>query len=91
LNAHVKNAYSVVHHDSCYDHVVLPICHDVVFDSYAKFASSSSTYAHGRNRSRRHVHNVVSHTPRNVSNAPTMIYRTYDASYVLHCKNDSHC
>jgi hypothetical protein len=29
LYAHVKNASSVAHHNSCYDHVVLPTHHDV--------------------------------------------------------------
>jgi hypothetical protein len=39
-------------------------------------------------RPRRHVHHVVSNAPRNASNGPTMLYQTYDASYVLICKND---
>jgi hypothetical protein len=84
LYAHVKNASNVAHHDS---HVVLPIRHDDVFDSLAMFASSSSSYIHGRSRPRRHVHHV-SHALKNASDGPTMLYRTYDASYVLHCKND---
>jgi hypothetical protein len=88
LHAHVKNASNVAHHDSCYDYDVLPICHDVVFYSHVMFASSSSTHAHGRSRPRRYVHHVVSHAPRNASNGPTMLCRTYDASYVLFCKND---
>jgi hypothetical protein len=73
--AHVNNASSVAHHDSYYDHVVLPTRHDVVFDSRAMYASSSSTHAHGRNRHRRYVH----HAPRNATNGPTMLYHTYDA------------
>jgi hypothetical protein len=88
LYAHVKNVSSVAHHNSCYDHVVLSTRHDVVFDSHAMYASSSSTHAHNRNRPRRHVHHVVSHAPRNASNGPTMLYHTYDASFVLMCKND---
>jgi hypothetical protein len=36
----------------------------------------------------RHVHHVVSNAPRNASSGPTILYRTYDASYVLVCKND---
>jgi hypothetical protein len=51
------------------------------------FASSSS-YAHGRNRPRCHVHHVASHAPRNAPNGRTMLYQTYDASFVLLCKND---
>jgi hypothetical protein len=77
LYAHVKNAPNVAHHDS----------HDSVFDSHAMFSSSSSSYIHGRSIPRRHVHHD-SHAPKNTSNGPTMLYRTYDASYVLHCKND---
>jgi hypothetical protein len=61
LYSHVKNASNFAHHDGCYDHNVLPMRHDAVFDSHAMFASSSSTYAHGRSRSR---HHVISHTPR---------------------------
>jgi hypothetical protein len=58
------------------------------FYSHAMFASSSFSHAHGRNRPMRHVHHVSSHVPRNVSNGSTMLYKTYDASFVLMCKND---
>jgi hypothetical protein len=88
LYAHVKNASNIAHHDGCYNHVVLHVRHDVVFDSHAMFASSSSSYAHGRNRPRHHVYHVASHAPRNASNGPTMLYHTYDASFVLMFKND---
>jgi hypothetical protein len=71
-----RNAYN----DGCYDHVVLPNYHT----SHAMVASSS-TYAHGRNRSR-HNH-VVSHAPRRVCNGPTTIYHACNASFVLSCKN----
>jgi hypothetical protein len=87
LYAHVKNASNVAHHDGCYDRNVLPMRHDVVVDSHAMFASSSSSYVLGRSRPRRHVHHV-SHAPRNAFNGPTMLYHTYDASYELLCKND---
>jgi hypothetical protein len=30
----------------------------------------------------------IPHAPRNASNGPTMLYQTYDASFVLLCKND---
>jgi hypothetical protein len=86
LYAHVKNVSSVAHYDRCYNHVVLPIRHDAAF-SHAMFASSSS-YAHGRNRPRCHVHHAASHAPRNASNGPIMLYRTYNASFVLLFKND---
>jgi hypothetical protein len=88
LYTHVKNASSVAHHDSCYDHVVLPTRHDAIFNSHAMFASANSTHAHGRNRHRHYIHHPVSHAPRNVTNGPTMLYHTYDASFVLMCKND---
>jgi hypothetical protein len=84
LYAHVKNASSIIYHN----HVVFPTRLDAIFDSHAMFASSSSSYAHGRNRPRRHVHHVASHAPRNASNGTTMLYQTYDASFVLMCKND---
>jgi hypothetical protein len=88
LYAHVKNASNIAHHDGCYSQVVLLVRHDSVFDSHAMFASSSYSYAHGRKSPRRHVHHVASHAPRNASNGPTMLYKTYDASFLLMCKND---
>jgi hypothetical protein len=88
LYAHVKNVSNIADHDGCYDHVVFPVRHDVVFNSHAMFAFSCSSHVHGRSRSRCHVHHIVSHAPRNVTNGPTMPYHTYDASYVLVCKND---
>jgi hypothetical protein len=88
LYTHVKNASTISHHDECISHDVLPVRHDPIFDSHAMFASSSSSYARGRNRPRCHVHHVASHAPRNASNGPTMLYQTYDASFVLMCKND---
>jgi hypothetical protein len=88
LYAHVKNASNVAHHDGCYDHAALRIPHDVVIDSHAMFATSSSSYVHGRSRPRHHVHNVVSHASRNAPNGQTMLYHAHNASYVLYCKND---
>jgi hypothetical protein len=88
LNAHVKNASNVAHQDGCYDHNILPMRHDAVFDSHAMLALSSSSFGHGRSIYRRHVHNVVSHAPRNAPNDQTMLYHTYGASYVLYYKND---
>jgi hypothetical protein len=88
LYAHVKNASNIALQDGCYTHVVLPVRHDVIFYSHAMFASSSTLYVHGRSRSRRHAHHVVSHAPRNASSGSTILYRTYDASFMLMCKND---
>jgi hypothetical protein len=64
LYAHVKNASNIAHHDGCYDHAILPIRHDDVLDSHAMFASSSSSYVHGRSRPRRHAHNCKENDPR---------------------------
>jgi hypothetical protein len=62
------------------------VCHDATFASHNMIASSSSSYAHGRSRPRRHAHNV-SYAP-NTRNASHYIsYSTVDASYVLYCKN----
>jgi hypothetical protein len=60
--------------------------HDIVYSSYAMNVSSSASHAHGRPRRRAHV---VSHAPkdRNTSNGPSMLYRTFDVSYVLYCKS----
>jgi hypothetical protein len=87
LYAHGKNATNVAHHDVCYDRNILLMRHDAVFYSHAMYASSSSSYVHDRSRPRRHIHHA-SHVPRNAFKGPTMLYHTYDASYVLLCKND---
>jgi hypothetical protein len=77
IYAHVKK---VSHHCKSYNHDALPIYHD----SHAMFASSS-TYAYGRNRSRRN--HVVSHAPRKTCYSPTTVYHACNASFVLSCKN----
>jgi hypothetical protein len=79
-----KRITSIAHHDRCYNHVVSHVCHDAAFSSHAMFASSSS-YANGRNRPRRH--HAASHAPRRASTGPTTLYQTCDASFVLSCKN----
>jgi hypothetical protein len=52
-------------------------------------ASSSGSYAHSRSRTRCHASHVVSHAPkdRNASHGPSILFRTFDASYVIYCKN----
>jgi hypothetical protein len=82
LYAHVKNFSRIL---KCCNHVVFPTRHDAAFNSHAMFASSSS-YALGRNRPRRH--HVASHAPRRASTGPSMLYQTCDASFVLLCKNE---
>jgi hypothetical protein len=49
-------------------------------------ASSSSLHAHCRPR---HHNHDVSHVPkdRNASHNPSMLFCTFDDSYVLYCKN----
>jgi len=91
MYAHVKNVSHVAHHDGCNDRVVLPVRHDAAFASHAMIASSSSSHVHGRSRPRRRAHNVVSDAPRNASHGPSMLYHTFDASYVLHCKSGKVC
>jgi hypothetical protein len=80
-----KRITSIAHQDRCYNHVISHVCHDAAFNSHAMFASSSS-YAHGRNRPRRH--HAASHAPRRALTGLTMLYQTCDASFVLTCKND---
>jgi hypothetical protein len=87
IYVHVKNASCNVHHGACFDHAMPAMRHDVVYSSYAMTASSSSSHAYGRPR--RHNH-IVSHAPKdmNASDGPSMLFRTFDASYVLYCNND---
>jgi hypothetical protein len=58
-------------------------CNDS-FTSCTMFASSSDF---NRSRTRRRA---VSHVPkdRNASHGPSILFHTFDASYVIHCKND---
>jgi hypothetical protein len=66
------------------------MCHDVAFTPRTMIASFSGSYVHSRSRSRHRSSHVVSHAPKDriASHGPSMLYRTFDASYVLHCKND---
>jgi hypothetical protein len=58
--------------------------HDA-FDSHAMFASSS-TFVHGRSRSRRS--NVVPHVARRMCNELSTIYHACNTSFALLCKNE---
>jgi hypothetical protein len=64
--------------------------HDDAFAPCTMIASSSGSYAHSRSRPRRRASHVVSHAPkdRNASYGPSFLFHTFDASYVLYCKND---
>jgi hypothetical protein len=91
LYSHVKNvshnAHSV-HHDACIDHV-LHTCHDAFFAPRTMIASSIGSYAH-RSRPRHRASHVDSHTPkdRNASHGPSILFQTFDDSYVIYRKND---
>jgi hypothetical protein len=51
------------------------------------FVSSSDS---NKSKTRHHDSHVVSHAPkdRNASHGPSILFRTFDASYIIHCKND---
>jgi hypothetical protein len=51
-------------------------------------AASSSDF--NRSRTRHHASHAVSNTPkdRNASNGSSILFHTFDASYVIHYKND---
>jgi hypothetical protein len=49
----IRNFTSRAHNDRCYNKIASHVYHDAAFNSHAMFASSS-TYAHGRSRPRRH-------------------------------------
>jgi hypothetical protein len=93
LYSHVKNvshnAHNV-HHDACIDHPVLHTRHDAVFTPRIMIASSSGSYAHSRSRPRCRASHVVSHAPkdRNASHGPSILFCTFDAPYLIYCKND---
>jgi hypothetical protein len=75
LYSHVKNASHNAYHITCNDN----------FTPRTVIASSSD-----RSRTRRHSPHVVSHAPenRNASHGPSILFHTFDASYVIHYKND---
>ena len=89
IYSHVRNAKNV-HHHACNDCPVLPMRRDDVCASRTMIASSSSSYAHSRSRPMRHASHNDSHASkdRNSSHGPFILFRTFDASYVIYCKND---
>jgi hypothetical protein len=90
--AHVKNSKNV-HHDACLDHPAFPTRHDAAFAPHAMIDSSSASYAHGRSTTRCHARHDVSHLPRtrNASHGPSMLYHTFDVSYVLYFNSGKVC
>jgi hypothetical protein len=72
LYSHIKNVSHNAHHG--------------VFTPRTMFSSSSNS---SRSRTRRHVSHVVSHAPkdRNASYGTSILFHTFDASYIIHCKN----
>jgi hypothetical protein len=75
------------HHDIYNDSFAFPKRHDGFFTPRTMFASSSDS---SRSRTRHHASHVVPHAPkdRNASHGPSILFRTFDASYVIHRKND---
>jgi hypothetical protein len=53
IYANAKNVQNV-HHNAYVDHVVYPLCLDVVYASHAMIASSITSIAHGRSRQKVH-------------------------------------
>jgi hypothetical protein len=90
LYSHVKNVSHNAHHDICNDSFDLPKRHDVGFTPRTMIASSSCSYAHSRSIPSRSASHAISHTPkdRNASHGPSILFHTFDASYVIYCKND---
>jgi hypothetical protein len=86
LYSHTKNVSHNAHY-TCNDSFTFPKCHDGIFTPRTMFASSSDS---NRSKTRRHVSHVVSHAhkDRNSSHGPSILFHTFDASYVIHCKND---
>jgi hypothetical protein len=87
LYSHLKNVSHNVHHDICNYSFTFPKRHDGVFTPRTMFASSSDS---SRSRTRHHASHVVSYVPkdRNASHGPSILFRTFDVSYVIYCKND---
>jgi hypothetical protein len=93
LYSHVKNVSHNarnVHHDACIDHPVLHKRHDVVFAPYTMIASSSGSYAHSRSKPMCRASHNDSHASKdmNASHGPFILFRTFDASYVIYRNND---
>jgi hypothetical protein len=70
--------------------IQLHMRHDVVFNPLTMIASSSGSYAHSRSRPRCRASHVVSHVPkdRNAFHSHSILFHTFDASYVIYYKND---
>jgi hypothetical protein len=73
LYSHVKNTSHNAYHVTCNDK----------FTPCTVIASSSD-----RSIARRHAPPNVSHAPKNASHGPSILFCTFDASYVIHCKNN---
>jgi hypothetical protein len=77
LYSHVKSTSHNAYHVTC----------NGIFTSRTMTASSSDS---NRSRTRRHAPHDVSHAPkdRNASNGPSILFHTFDASYVIHYKSN---
>jgi hypothetical protein len=76
LYSHAKNVSYNAYYVTC----------NYSFTPRTMHASSSDS----NSRTRHHASHVVSHMPkdRNASHGSPILFRTFDASYVIHCKND---
>jgi hypothetical protein len=81
-----NHAYLYFHAKST-SHNAYHVTHNGSFTPRTMTASSSDC---NRRRTRHHASHVGSHTPkdRNASHGSSILFRTFDASYVIHCKND---
>jgi hypothetical protein len=88
IYTHAKIANNA-HHDTCNDCSFLPMHHDAAFTPHIMIASFSGSYAHSRSILRCHASHVVYHAPkdRNASHGPSILFHTFDSSYVNYCKN----
>jgi hypothetical protein len=87
LYSHAKNISHYDDHDTCNDRFSFLKYHNNISTPRTMHASSSDS---NMSRTRHHASHVVSHTPkdRNASHGSSILFRTFDASYVIHCKND---
>jgi hypothetical protein len=87
LYSHIKNVSYYAHHDTCNDCFAFPKYHSSISTPRNVHALSSDS---NRSRTRCHASHIVSHTPkdRNASHGSSILFHTFDASYVIHYKND---
>jgi hypothetical protein len=87
LYSHVKNVSHYAHHDTCNHRFSFPKYHSSISTPHIVHASSSDS---NRSRTRHHASDAISHTPKdmNASHGFSILFDTFDASCVIHCKNN---